>query len=55
LIPGSSLADVRNKVELAEERKTASDWEQPVLAAGFTCPVLERARVGRSDPSEARG
>ena len=41
-----SLTDVHNRVELAEEKKTATDWEQAVLVAGFTRPVLERARVG---------
>jgi hypothetical protein len=62
-----SLTDVRNRADLAEEKKTATDREQAVLVARFTRPVLERARFGPTtltrsrrladasvDPTEAR-
>jgi hypothetical protein len=48
-----SLTDVRNRADLAEEKKTATDWEQAVLVAGFTRPILERARYGPTTPKRA--
>jgi hypothetical protein len=48
------LTDVRNSADLAEEQKTAADWEQAVLLAKFTSSVLDRARFGPTTPTRAR-
>jgi hypothetical protein len=50
-----SLTDVRNRADLAEDKPTATDWEQAVLVAGFTRPVFERARVGPTTPTHPPG
>jgi hypothetical protein len=41
------------RADLAEEKKTATDWEQAMLVAGFTRPVHERARFGPTTPTRA--
>jgi hypothetical protein len=50
-----SLTDVRDRADLAEEKKTATDWEQAVLVAGFTRPVLERVRSAAPAGQRLRG
>jgi hypothetical protein len=41
------------RADLAREKQTAKDWEQAVLLAGFTCPVLDRARNTSVEHTEA--